>query len=109
MKKLLVLALLLTSVAHAEVFKIEEFSSVESLEAAEMDAAAQAKINFLIPRIARRFCNSKVRPTYVTVSIYLVQVQWSLDRICGEQEIPGRTETDTGTETTNENVETGIK
>jgi hypothetical protein len=88
MKKLLICLLFASSIGHAETFSVEEFSTVENMESIELDAAAQAKINLLIPRIARRFCHSKVRPTYVTISIYLVQVQWSLDRICGEQEIP---------------------
>jgi hypothetical protein len=88
MKIVILFALLFSNLALAENFSVEEFSSVENLESIELDAAAQAKINMLIPRIAQRFCHSKVRPTYVTVSVYLVQVQWSLDRICGEQEIP---------------------
>jgi hypothetical protein len=65
-------------------YKIDEFSTIENMESIDLDEAAQLKVNALVPNIARRFCNLKVRPVYVTVTIYLVQVQWSLDRLCGE-------------------------
>lgn len=88
MKKLFIIMLVFCmSSAFANTkadYRIDEFATMEALEAAEMDEAAAIKIRGVIPRIAKRFCHLKVRPVYVTVSIYLVQVQWSLDRICGE-------------------------
>lgn len=63
---------------------INEFASIEGLESVELDEAAALRLRGIIPRIAARFCHLKVRPVYVTVSVFLIQVQWSLDRICGE-------------------------
>ncbi|MBA2405848.1 MAG: hypothetical protein H0V66_13815 [Bdellovibrionales bacterium] len=82
--------LLLTPIishAHGLKVHVSEFSNLESIEAMDLDASAQLKIEKLIPRIYRRFCHLTVRPDAVIISVELVQIEWSLQRIC-QQSFP---------------------
>ena len=73
--------------AHALKVHVSEFSNLENIESIELDASAQIKMEKLLPRIARRFCHLTVRPDAVIISVELVQVEWSIQRIC-QQSFP---------------------
>lgn len=67
------------------VHNLREFATEQSMYNAELDASAIEKVNKLVPILRRRFCNLAIRPDAVAVTVGLVVIEWSIDRLCSQQ------------------------
>ncbi len=65
-----------------------EFESLEILEDENLDRRSRRRIARMVESVYNRFCNMKVPPESVAISIGLVEVTWSIETLCRFQNAP---------------------